>query len=72
MRRSLRYAILVGAVLITINHGEALRHGNIDAPRLFQMGLTVLVPYCVSTAAGIEAMQNQQRPAAPVVGQSRV
>ena len=61
MRRALKYAIVVGAVLLSINHGDAILRGNIDAVRWFRMGLTVIVPYCVSTASSVEVMQNLRR-----------
>ena len=38
MRRAVRYAIVVGAVLIAINHGDAIVSGNLDAVRLFRIG----------------------------------
>ncbi len=67
IRRVLKYAIVVGAVLIAINHGDAILRGNVDAMRLFRIGLTVLVPYCVSTASSVGTMQNQERPTPPAM-----
>ena len=61
VRRALKYAIVVGAVLIAINHGDALLRGDLDAVRLFRIGLTVVVPYCVSTASSIEAIRTLRR-----------
>jgi len=43
-------------VLIAINHGDALLRGEIDAGRLLKMGLTVLVPYTVSTLSSVGAI----------------
>ena len=60
MRRALKYAIVVGAILVTINHGEALIHRQVGAGRLIQMGLTVLVPYIVSTLSSVEAMRSRR------------
>ena len=57
VRRALMYAVVVGAVLITINHGDAILAGEIDRGRLLKMGLTVLVPYCVSTFSSASAMR---------------
>ena len=51
VRRALKYAMVVGAVLITINHGDAIVLGNITTARLLKMGLTVMVPYIVSTSS---------------------
>ena len=51
VRRALKYAMVVGAVLITINHGDAIVLGNITTTRLLKMGLIVMVPYIVSTSS---------------------
>jgi hypothetical protein len=61
VRRALKYAVLVGAVLITINHGDALLHGELGARRLLKMSLTVLVPYMVSTLSSVEALRSPRR-----------
>jgi hypothetical protein len=53
--RACKYAVLVGAVLITINHGDALLAGELDLRRLLKMGLTVMVPYVVSTLSSVGA-----------------
>ena len=53
--RALKYGVGVGAILISINHGDALLAGQVDPVRLAKMGLTVLVPYCVSTASSVSA-----------------
>ena len=55
--RALRFALGVGALLIAINHGDALLSGELDGTRLAQMGLTVVVPYCVSTASSVGALR---------------
>ena len=60
VRRALKYALVVGAILIAINHGDALIRGQISAGRLFQMGLTVLVPYMVSTLSSVEALRSKR------------
>jgi hypothetical protein len=53
--RACKYAVVVGAVLIAINHGDALLAGDVDLRRLLRMGLTVLVPYVVSTLSSVGA-----------------
>ena len=53
--RALKFALVVGAVLIAINHGDALLLGEVDVRRLLKMGLTVLVPYVVSTLSSVGA-----------------
>jgi hypothetical protein len=64
VRRALKYGLIVGTILIGINHGDALLLGEITATRVLRMALTVLVPYCVSTLSSIEAL----RTARPEVG----
>ncbi len=55
--RALKYAVGVGAILIAINHGDALVSGHVDGTRVAKMGLTALVPYCVSTASSVGALR---------------
>ncbi len=59
VRRALGYAVVVGAILIAINHGDALLQGELDATRLWKMGLTVLVPYTVSTLSSVSALRSR-------------
>ena len=61
VRRGLMYAVIVGTVLITINHGDALLRGEVGSGRLLKMGLTVLVPYVVSTLSSVGALRSAMR-----------
>ena len=54
--RALKTALLVGSILIVINHGDALLAGDVGAARIVKILLTFLVPYCVSTYAGVAAL----------------
>ena len=58
VRRGLKYAVVVGAILIAINHGPSILAGEVDSARLFSMALTVLVPYVVSTLSSVGAIRN--------------
>jgi hypothetical protein len=58
VKRALKYAGIVGAVLIAINHGDAILRGDFPPGRLFRMGLTVLVPYVVSTLSSVGTMRD--------------
>ena len=49
----------MGTILALINHGSALRQGIPDGERLLQIGLTYLVPYCVSSYSAVRALQRQ-------------
>ncbi|MFG0245349.1 MAG: nitrate/nitrite transporter NrtS [Phycisphaerales bacterium JB052] len=64
IRRGLMYAVIVGAVLITINHGDALLRGELTQGRLLKMALTVMVPYVVSTLSSVGAIRTKSRPMA--------
>jgi hypothetical protein len=57
VRRALGYAVAVGAILIAINHADALVRGEFDWIRGVKMGLTVLVPYGVSTLSSVQALR---------------
>lgn len=59
VRRALRTMLVVGAILIAINHGDALLHGQIDAARAFRIALTLLVPYAVSTTSSVAAIRTR-------------
>lgn len=59
--RALAYAAVVGAILIAINHGEALLAGDFGAGRLARMGLTAAVPYVVSTLSSVGAVRSIRR-----------
>ena len=69
VRRAAKYAVVVGAVLIAINHGDAILRDDIDVIRWFRIGLTVLVPYCISTSSSVEAIQNLKRRTPPIMDQ---
>ncbi len=68
-RRAALYAVVVGTVLIAINHGDALLRRDVSTGRLLRMALTVLVPYVVSTASSVGAIREPRR--APPLSQGR-
>lgn len=57
VRRALMYAVVVGAILIAINHGDAILHRDLSAVRVFKMVLTTFVPYIVSTLSSVGAQR---------------
>ena len=59
-RRALITAVIVGVVLIAVNHGPAIISGQITRARIIQMCLTVIVPYVVSTVSSV-ATRNEGR-----------
>lgn len=60
VKRALKFAVVVGAVLITINHGDAIVQGDLNSVRIVKIGLTVMVPYIVSTLSSVGAMMEMQ------------
>ena len=56
--RALKTALLVGMILIAVNHGDALLRGDVDFIRLLKMLVTIAVPYCVSTFASVSTLKN--------------
>lgn len=57
VRRSTRIAIVVGTVLVLINHGDALHSGDVSLARIGRMLLTYCVPYVVATYAAVQALR---------------
>jgi hypothetical protein len=53
VKRALKYALIVGFILIAINHGDAILSGQVTRGRLLKMLLTVMVPYVVSTLSSV-------------------
>ena len=64
VRRAAVVALIVGSILVIINHGDAIIRGDWSAGRLLRIVLTVSVPYCVSTYSSVSALRalaRQQR-----------
>jgi hypothetical protein len=57
VRRAFTYGVVVGAILIAINHADAILQGSVTPVRIGKMVLTVMVPYCVSTLSSVGAMR---------------
>lgn len=70
VRRACGYAVVVGAILITINHGGALLQGELTRGRLFKMALTACVPYVVSTLSSVGALRGRGGGGGPRPGES--
>jgi hypothetical protein len=56
-RRACATSLIVGTLLIAINHGHAILAGPVTQERVFQMLLTVVIPYLVSTASSVSTRQ---------------
>ena len=61
VNRALKYAIIVGTILILINHGDSLLAGNLTPIGLLKIGLTFMVPYFVSTCSSVGAIRESLR-----------
>ena len=61
VRRATVVAIVVGTVLVAINHGDAILRGELGVGRLLRIALTVMVPYCVSTYSSVSALRASAR-----------
>jgi hypothetical protein len=55
VRRALASGLLVGPVLVAINHSDAIINGELTAGRILKMALTLIVPYAVSTFSSVQA-----------------
>ena len=53
VRRAWMTTLTVGSLLIAINHGPAILSGHLTRERVFQIVLTLVVPYLVSTASSV-------------------
>jgi hypothetical protein len=56
-QRALKVAAVVGPILTVINQGDVLLSGPHTTKTWLKIGLTFLVPYCVSTFASVQAMR---------------
>jgi len=61
VKRSLKYAVIVGAILILINHSDAILHRTVTLSRFCRMLLTVVVPYTVSTLSSVGALMEKRK-----------
>lgn len=57
VRRALRCSLLVGIILVAINHGDALLSLDLSLQRIVRMALTFVVPYLVSTSSSVSAIR---------------
>ena len=59
VRRALVMALVVGPILIFINHADSILHGEIGSVQALKMALTMAVPYLVSTYSSVGALRRQ-------------
>lgn len=56
---SLKMALVVGTILALINHGPSFIKGTLSQENIFQIALTYIVPYCVSSFSSVKAIQKR-------------
>ena len=61
VKRALKTALLVGTILVLINHGDAIVTGRVGLEQALKMMLTVVVPYLVSPFSSVGAIRDSQR-----------
>ncbi len=59
VKRGLKFAVIVGIILIAINHGDTILRGELQPINYIKMGLTVIVPYMVSVFSSVGAIIEQ-------------
>ena len=60
VRTALRFALVVGPILVVINHGDRLLDGTMDTVDWLKSLLTMIVPYTVSTLSSISAYRSYE------------
>lgn len=61
IKRASLTALVVGIILIAINHGDALISGQVDANSLLKIILTFCVPYIVSTVSSASTVLSMKK-----------
>ena len=59
VKRGLKFCLIVGIILIAINHGDVILRGELQPINYLKMGLTVIVPYMVSVFSSVGAIIEQ-------------
>ena len=55
--RAIKVALIVGTILAFINHGDKIVTMSLTTQSIFQIVLTYLVPYSVSTWSAVKAIE---------------
>lgn len=69
-RRATRTMLVVGTILVVINHAEPMLAGDFTHHRFLRILLTLAVPYVVSTVSSVGAMREMRRTPPPADGDS--
>lgn len=60
MPTAIRVAFVVGTLLFSINHGNALLQGKMNRVRWFSAIITYAVPYCVNIHGQLSSQRKNQ------------
>ncbi len=60
VRTATRFALIVGPILVMINHGDSIITGEMTTIDWLKSALTMLVPYTVSTLSSISTYMSCQ------------
>ena len=60
LMRGIRVAVIVGPILILLNHGDTLFFGTVTSAVALKMILTPLVPFCVSVYSSVSTIIRRQ------------
>ena len=58
--RGLKFSVIVGSILVLINHGDTIFTSGITSTQWLQIALTYLVPYLVSSLSSVQALLNDE------------
>jgi len=58
----MRVSVLVGSILVLINHADSIYNGSLKPTNLLQILATYIVPYLVSTYSNVSALKDQEKP----------
>jgi len=56
LMRAIKVALVVGSILMLINHGDVMLSNGLSMKEFIKITLTYLVPYCVSTYSSTDAV----------------
>jgi hypothetical protein len=61
VKRGVKFSVVVGTILVFINHGDDLFAGTISQLQIYKSMLTYTVPYMVSTLSSIQASLDREQ-----------
>ena len=59
VRRAAAFGVIVGSLLVCINHNNCCLNGRLGKQCMIQIVLTMCVPYAVSTVSSVLAIRDQ-------------